>query len=299
MYNKDVTEGPPNAETPLENGVAARQYEGYYGTNADIRLNTIDKLVADGRNLRKEMVDDLDLQYNGLLVDIACSRGGMLIDAYIRRGYQGRALGVDIDETSIFSANNTARKMGLETVSFITGDMDSLDNLPIEDGSVDNMLCSFAIYHANHPLRAVEVMHQKLKSSGQLIISTNDAEEQKPWHRQILKCVSETMGLSEPIPFAKKFNKKEAYSKLSQFFPHVREVAQRTEMVLGPNDFDLLLMSLSTYFKEFSLPNSINPEWREKVRKVAKWFFDTEINSNGYLREPINRAYYDCRKAST
>jgi len=60
-----------------------------------------------------------------------------------------------------------ARKNGLKNLEFRLGD---LQNPPIEPNSVDLVILSQALHHAEDPLQALRSAHKILRSGGQLLL---------------------------------------------------------------------------------------------------------------------------------
>jgi ubiquinone/menaquinone biosynthesis C-methylase UbiE/DNA-binding transcriptional ArsR family regulator len=60
-----------------------------------------------------------------------------------------------------------AAKNGLANLSYKLGDIEAV---PLADNSVDLVILSQALHHANHPQRAVDEAHRILRSHGQVVI---------------------------------------------------------------------------------------------------------------------------------
>ena len=101
------------------------------------------------------------------LADIGCGTGEML--KRIRSGYgdEKTLYGVDISPKSIETAREA---LGDETV-LLTGDV---DDLPLEDGSVDIVLNMHSFHHYPHPQKSLSEMIRVLRYGGYLLMVEND-----------------------------------------------------------------------------------------------------------------------------
>lgn len=278
--------------------VAERQYIGHAGANADLRLNLIDKFVIDGRNFRHEMIDklDLDLPPNGTVLDVGCGSGYMLSILRKDRNYTGPAIGVDVDETTLWRAEHNLEVNKLRPVVLVIGDMCNLD---FEDNSIDRAISSFAVHHAPDPKKAIHELWRVLKPGGQLIISANSIN-QKEKHHELLELVTRILTdewpYKPPERFATRFNTQNSTSYLRQFFDIEEVVNQQSELRFYNNgDLDELKASLVTYSSEF-----IPPMLGSTLDRAMSWLFEItvkpEIEAKGYITENIDRAFSVCRK---
>jgi len=76
-------------------------------------------------------------------------------------------IAVDNSEKMVEFGANKARKNGLKNLEFRLGD---LENPPIEPESIDLVILSQALHHAQHPSKAVESAFKILKRGGQIVI---------------------------------------------------------------------------------------------------------------------------------
>ena len=74
---------------------------------------------------------------------------------------------IDNSPRMVEFGSELAKKNGFTNLSYELGD---LEEVPLEDKSVDLALLSQALHHAPHPQRAVEEAHRILQPGGQLII---------------------------------------------------------------------------------------------------------------------------------
>ncbi|HUE36986.1 MAG TPA: metalloregulator ArsR/SmtB family transcription factor [Candidatus Acidoferrum sp.] len=90
---------------------------------------------------------------------------GLLSELLARRCK--RVIAVDNSEKIVEFGKAKAKKNGLKNLEFRQGD---LQNPPIEPGSVDLVILSQALHHAEIPAEAIAAGHKILKSGGQIMI---------------------------------------------------------------------------------------------------------------------------------
>lgn len=102
-----------------------------------------------------------------VLADIGCGTGEMLKRIRDKYGKEKTLLGVDISPKSIEAARAA---LGDDT-ELLTGDV---DDLPIEDGSVDIVLNMHSFHHYPHPQKSLNEMGRVLRYGGYLLMVEND-----------------------------------------------------------------------------------------------------------------------------
>ena len=90
---------------------------------------------------------------------------GLLSELLARRCK--RVIAVDNSEKIVSFAAAKARKNGLKNLEFRLGD---LQNPPIEPGSIDLVILSQALHHAENPAAAISAAHRLLVPHGQILI---------------------------------------------------------------------------------------------------------------------------------
>jgi ArsR family transcriptional regulator len=90
---------------------------------------------------------------------------GLLSELLARRCK--KVIAVDNSERIVAFGKAKAKKNGLKNLEFRQGD---LQNPPIEPGSVDLVILSQALHHAEIPADAIAAAHKILKSGGQILI---------------------------------------------------------------------------------------------------------------------------------
>src|SRR2546427_6635060 len=90
---------------------------------------------------------------------------GLLSELLARRAK--KVIAVDNSDKIVAFGARKAKKMGLKNLEFRLGD---LQNPPIEPQSVDLVILSQALHHAEEPVRAVNAAHRILRPGGQILI---------------------------------------------------------------------------------------------------------------------------------
>lgn len=90
---------------------------------------------------------------------------GLLSELLARRAK--KVIAVDNSEKIVAFGKAKAKKNGLKNLEFRQGD---LQNPPVEPESVDLVILSQALHHAENPAEAIAAAHRILKSGGQVMI---------------------------------------------------------------------------------------------------------------------------------
>jgi ArsR family transcriptional regulator len=90
---------------------------------------------------------------------------GLLSELLARRAK--KVIAVDNSEKMVTFGANKAKKNGLKNLEFRLGD---LENPPIDEQSVDLVILSQALHHADNPAHAIASAHKLLRSGGQVMI---------------------------------------------------------------------------------------------------------------------------------
>jgi ubiquinone/menaquinone biosynthesis C-methylase UbiE len=125
---------------------------------------------------REKLIDSLDLHGTETLVDVGCGRG-LLLNAAARRLTTGKAIGIDLWQSSDQSGNKpeatlaNARAEGVANIVEVkTGDM---RDLPFEDQTVDVVVSSLALHNIPNKegrAKAVREIARVLKPRGQVAL---------------------------------------------------------------------------------------------------------------------------------
>jgi arsenite methyltransferase len=126
--------------------------------------------------LREKLIDSLALRGTETILDVGCGRG-LLLNAAARRLTTGKAIGIDLWQSSDQSGNNpeatlaNARAEGVaDFVEVKTGDM---RELPFEDQTIDVVVSSLALHNIPTKEGRAQAIHEivrVLKPNGQVAL---------------------------------------------------------------------------------------------------------------------------------
>jgi SAM-dependent methyltransferase len=174
--NAQLDRGHP-AEVPHPTGSLAEYFDGWYAdmTGSPVKdeiqqrhmglpphLLSTSLLGWDGI---AEAVAELRLFPGGMLVDLACGRGGYGLEIAARSG--ARLTGVDFSAEAVRQAREHARWLGA-AADFRVGDLAATG---LEAGSADAVLCVDAIHFAPQPDAAYHEIRRIVTSGGRVVLT--------------------------------------------------------------------------------------------------------------------------------
>jgi SAM-dependent methyltransferase len=110
----------------------------------------------------------LALSPTSRLLDVGCGAGGPSLELARRTGCE--VVGVDLDPGAVEQAGRRARELGLDgRVSFL--EADASQRLPLEDGSVDAIVCVDAITHLPDRARVLGDWARVLRPASRLVFT--------------------------------------------------------------------------------------------------------------------------------
>jgi len=98
------------------------------------------------------------------IADIGTGTGGMLP---LFSEFADEIVAVDISKEMLRRARTRAKSLGLENVEFVKAD---LQDLPLEDASIDAAFATLVLHHAPDPGAAVKEMARILRPGGTLVV---------------------------------------------------------------------------------------------------------------------------------
>lgn len=120
-----------------------------------------------------ELTEALRLPEDGLLLDIACGRGGYGIEIARRAG--GRLVGVDFSAVAVERARATGvHRLPAGRSEFRTG---TLVRTGLPAGAADGVMCVDAVQFAEPPLAALREFRRLLRSGGRLVLTCWEAAD--------------------------------------------------------------------------------------------------------------------------
>lgn len=115
-----------------------------------------------------EIADALRVPAGGLLVDVACGRGGYGIELARRAG--AKLVGVDFSAVALEEARRiAARRLSPGQAEFQVG---TLTHLDLPTGSADAIMCTDSVQFADPPAAALSEFRRVLAGGGRLALTT-------------------------------------------------------------------------------------------------------------------------------
>jgi arsenite methyltransferase len=133
------------------------------------------RLHPGGKALTEHLICTLAVGPAAVVADVACGQGETSLEVVRTTG--ARAIGVDLSAHAVTEARQAAERAGLTgSVEFLVGDADAL---PLDDRSVDAVLCECALCIFPDKHRAATELARVLKPGGTLALSDVIAEQER------------------------------------------------------------------------------------------------------------------------
>ncbi len=117
------------------------------------------------RWMQKQVLSLICFQTGTSFLDLGCGTGWAVCYVAGLLNGQGQFTGIDISQGMIERARENAS--GLENVNFHIA---SVEQLPIEDETIDHIICTNSFHHYLLPDKALAEVHRVLKNKGQVYI---------------------------------------------------------------------------------------------------------------------------------
>jgi ArsR family transcriptional regulator len=185
QFSEAVTSGPVKADDARLQEVLRLRRENFEHTGPDTR---------DGRQLVPGRSWAAWSRALGLLLppldvaDLGCGEGYLTIEA---ARWARRVVGVDRAPGVLARAKALASRKRVNNITWKRGD---LDDLPLEDESIDVALLSQALHHAVEPARSLSEVMRILRPGGRLLLLDLKAHEED-WVKE--KLGDQWLGFSE------------------------------------------------------------------------------------------------------
>lgn len=114
-----------------------------------------------------ELTEELWLRPGSTLLDLACGRGAYGLAVAKQTGTA--LIGMDFSEQALIEAREQGARMGVDNVSFVTGEL-TATGLP--DASVDAVLCTDAIQFPDESAVAYAEIRRVLKPGGRAVLTS-------------------------------------------------------------------------------------------------------------------------------
>jgi len=127
-----------------------------------------DDLVQQSRSVSEWMVEHLDARAGDIVLELAAGNGetGFLAAQVV--GATGRLVITDLSPAMLATARNAAAARALGNVEFRVVD---LGDIPLEDRSVDGILCRWGYQQASDPRKAFREAHRVLRPRRRICLS--------------------------------------------------------------------------------------------------------------------------------
>lgn len=178
-YRRDVTAGPAEPRQKW----SARDAEYFDRWYADMETSaTKDAILARNLNLPRdlgsagilhwdavpEIARELRVPSGGLLLDLACGRGGYGIE--VARRSRARLIGVDFSIVALERARAiAAQRLQAGQAEFRSG---TLTDTGLPAASADGVMCTDSVQFAEPPVAALREIRRVLRTGGRLALTT-------------------------------------------------------------------------------------------------------------------------------
>jgi SAM-dependent methyltransferase len=149
--------------------------------------------------INHRLVADARVRPGLLVLDLGSGTGFPAILAAEVVGPEGTVVGIDLAESMLAVATRKAQKLGLQQVSFRTGDVTSL---PFETGSIDAVISRFCLMFLPDIPKAAAEIARVLKPGGYVAAAVWSAPDRNPFIRIPMDVIKAITPLPPPEPEA-------------------------------------------------------------------------------------------------
>lgn len=251
------TEKLCNEEEPFRQTEGLAEVFRDAGTHREV-ARIIQAHLTNPRDIRQVALEGLDLSKVGRFVDLGCGFG------YFTRGLRGRlsssvhARGIDRHPGYKDFYMKACDESGFQG-EFCSEDISIIRK--INTGTIDLVICSFALYFFPEQLRHISRI---LKHDGLFVTITHSMPHMNEFTSVVKEILSSNgIEIDGNLPYEKliaHFSNVNGISLLSNWFSHIESRDYSSSISFGPND----MRDFETYFRfkqSFFLPESGNREY--------------------------------------
>jgi SAM-dependent methyltransferase len=143
------------------------------------------------------MLEAADLQPDERVLEVAGGAGRVGLQAAAEVGPEGSVLCSDFSEEMVKVARERFERLGVSNIE--TRALDA-QNLDLDDGSFDAVLCRFGYMLMPDPLQALRESARVLRPGGRLVLAVWGEAEQNLWLSNLLGAVMTHLGAPSPAP---------------------------------------------------------------------------------------------------
>jgi ubiquinone/menaquinone biosynthesis C-methylase UbiE len=133
---------------------ASTEYERYWREQLEPAQSALLALAALAPGMR--------------VLDVACGTGLVTFPAAAAVGGAGRVVGTDLSQEMVNRATNEAQARGITNATFERMDAEELQ---IDGGAFDVVLCSLGLMYVPDPLKAMAEMYRVLAAGGRAVVA--------------------------------------------------------------------------------------------------------------------------------
>ena len=194
-----------------------------------------DDLAEQSRAISEWMIEQMDPRAGDVILELAAGNGETGFLAAKLVGDTGRLVATDLSPAMLATARAGAAAHGLRNVEFRVAD---LQDIPLDDGSVDGILCRWGYQQVPDPRRAFREAYRVLRPRRRLCLSVWADDERNPLEAAIPEAFA---GLDPP-----------AAPPSATYAPPVPalETAEEVGMLLCEADFvDVLVQEVDLHWR--------------------------------------------------
>jgi demethylmenaquinone methyltransferase/2-methoxy-6-polyprenyl-1,4-benzoquinol methylase len=135
--------------------------ERYFKQRAE--LYDVKYIPRGAEELSRIMIQKAEIKEGDFVLDFATGTGFQAVQIAYAVGERGKVLGLDISDEMLREAETKTKRLGLDNIIKLKKILS--ENIPLEDNSVDAVICGFGYHHFPDPYRVAAEMCRVLKPS--------------------------------------------------------------------------------------------------------------------------------------